>query len=558
MRLPVALGVLSLMSVLVAGCSSSGGGGAAGPGGGQADQPAAPRVNRVVFASPPPQLEGNNPSRSYSAPSAFQLRPMYEYLIGIDARGKRGPQLATDWMLEPDGRSYRFTVRHGVRFHGDWGEVTAKDIAAVIKDISQPDSLSGSAPFWRLLTEGVEEVNPYEAIVHMKAPNAEILGNISQQLSGSDIKSSANYAKVGHTPALQEAPIAGTGPYQFKERAQGQYVRFERVPYEHWRHVPAFPELELRWINEASTRLAGLLAGEIHLTPLPEDLQAQAQRSGMKVAAGTTPGVRAFLQFRGVHLLDSKDPSKGYKFPNSPLMDPRVRQALSKAVNRDELNKTLLGGKGEVMVLNHFHPTREGWNPEWVQRFPEAYGYDPAKARALLADAGYTAANPLRTSMVMLTLAELPQSQDIQEAIAGYWRAVGIQVALLNVDRAEDERLSRTKEYPNHLTIFTAPSDQYLGVRTFNTYTNAVGGSNVDMPAVDAGYNERVLVTLDDKKREQMWRDLGESIFTSFQHVPLFWLPVQVTYNPSIVAGMVFPGSTSGLYTHLELLEPAA
>ena len=81
-------------------------------------------------------------------------------------------------------------------------------------------------------------------------------------------------------------------------------------------------------------------------------------------------------------------------------MDVRVRKALDKAINRDEMNKAFFAGKGEPMIVDHFHPSRAGWDPSWEQRFPEEYGYDPAKARALLAEAGYGPGKPLTTNIL--------------------------------------------------------------------------------------------------------------------------------------------------------------
>ncbi|HIG20754.1 MAG TPA: hypothetical protein EYQ78_08380, partial [Candidatus Poseidoniales archaeon] len=80
--------------------------------------------------------------------------------------------------------------------------------------------------------------------------------------------SSKNFDAVGEYPGMDDQPMAGTGPYQFLERSEGSYVRFKRVPYQHWRATPEFEELELRFISEEFTRLAALQVGEVHITPL--------------------------------------------------------------------------------------------------------------------------------------------------------------------------------------------------------------------------------------------------------------------------------------------------
>ncbi len=548
------------LALSLSACATAQPGPAAAPAAsGAGSGPAQPKVNRLVVSVPAPVREGNDPSRDLSPPDVILMRPMYEYLIAISTKdGKFEPQLATSWNLEPDGKSYRFKLRKGVQFHDKWGEMTAKDVAFTLKDLTEQDSVHSNSADHRALVEAVEEVNDYEVVFKMRKPDGPWIGNISMQLSGMEIHSKAQYDKDGR-PSMTARASAGTGPYQYKERQQSAYIRYERAPFQHWRVQPEFPELEFRIIQEASTRMAGLLAGEVHLTPLPNDLVVQAEKNGMKTAVGKIAGVRSFLQLRGVYLNDIKDPSKGYKFPDSPLMDVRVRTALSKAINRDELNKTLFGGKTEPEVLNHFHPLfRKGWNPEWEKKFQDEYGYDLPKAKQLVADAGYGPNKPLNITMQLVNLAELPNSQDIQEAIANYWRAAGMAVKLETLDRAEDVRRANAFEFSSHANIFVAPSDQWLGTFIFNTYTSRPPAPNVvHVPAIDDFFNSKLRPELDDQKQEALWRQLGDLMFAAHQHVPLFYLPVQITYNPKIVGEYVFPGSISGLYTHLETVKAA-
>jgi ABC-type transport system substrate-binding protein len=290
---------------------------------------------------------------------------MYEYLIGVDAQsGKFIPQLATEWNVEPDGKSYRFKLRQGVQFQGGWGQFTAKDVEFSFRNIMEEDSQHGNAGYFRGLIDGIDIVSDYEVVVRLKKPDADFLNVSGELVSGVEMKSKANYDAEGR-PTLTGKPTAGTGAYQFKERVQGSYIRFERVPYQHWRIQPEFQELELRWQKEASTRLASLLAGEVHVTTLPQDLIVEAQKQGMTTQAGQIQSVRTFGSFHCCFKSDPTDASKGYMYPESPLMDVRVRRALNKAINRDEMNRAFFGGKAETMVLNHFTKERLGWNPEW-------------------------------------------------------------------------------------------------------------------------------------------------------------------------------------------------
>ena len=93
-------------------------------------------------------------------------------------------------------------------------------------------------------------MSDYEVVYRLSAPNAEMLRLISElNMSSMDISSAVDFAKIGE-PTLVTRPPAGTGVYQFLERAQGQFILFERVPYQHWRVSADFPEMEFRWVQK--------------------------------------------------------------------------------------------------------------------------------------------------------------------------------------------------------------------------------------------------------------------------------------------------------------------
>src|SRR5207253_683256 len=142
-------------------------------------------------------------------------------------------------------------------FHKGYGQFTAKDVVFSWQDLTKPDSLQVEAPYWKRVVKEIQTVNDYEVVYHLD-PDANFIHGISEAEGGMEIRSKAHYDAKG-APTMQTEPMAGTGPYQFKERSQGEFVRFERVPYDHWRVKPDFPEFEFRWIKEPSTRLAALL-----------------------------------------------------------------------------------------------------------------------------------------------------------------------------------------------------------------------------------------------------------------------------------------------------------
>ena len=110
------------------------------------------------------------------------------------------------------------------------------------------------------------------------------------------------------------------------------------------------------------------------------------EKQGYKTVTGKVPGFRVFAQFVCCQYKDPKTFDGGYMDPPGALADPQVRKALSKAVNRDELNKAFFAGHGKPIYNYSFNPSWPGWNPDWEKRFQAEYGYDPQAAQALLAD----------------------------------------------------------------------------------------------------------------------------------------------------------------------------
>lgn len=515
-----------------------------------------PKVERLVFVVTTPGRTELD-LRFLAEPNVWHMRPVYDFLVNVDAKtGKLVPGLASEWKLEPNGESFRIKLRdaqfHPSRTSGQaWGPVRAEDVKFGWEQLTLPDSLHGQMPYFRDNVKSIEIVNDKELIFHMKGRDGILITALSEYQGGLEVRSKANFDASG-PPTYQTGPLAGSGPFMVKEVAESQYLRLQRANNNHWSGTPEFPEFEWRYAKEASTRLAALLTGEAHLADLPQDLLKQAEQQGMKVLRGQFPGTRVYVTLRGVAFKDAKDPSQGYHHPDTPLLDRRVRQALNKAINREEMNKAFFGGKGETMYLNHFHPTRSGWNPEWEKKFQDAYGYDPAKARALLAEAGQT---NLRTTMIVYPLPGVPGGEDLAEAVASYWRQVGINVQLQTMEVPEINRIGRAFGFNNHLAMAATGSNQWSGQSIWGSTVTHLG-NGFESPKIDAVLRQ-IATETDSNKQETLWRQLGDTAFDEFQYVNLFWLPTEAVGNPKIVGEWMYPGGITGSWTHVVNIRAA-
>jgi peptide/nickel transport system substrate-binding protein len=261
------------------------------------------------------------------------------------------------------------------------------------------------------------------------------------------------------------------------------------------------------------------------------------------------------MSFLCCQFKDVKDPSQGYIDPSSPLTDVRVRRALVKAINYDDLNKGLFGGKGSRMVNNPLHPSRPGWDPSWETRWQEQYGYDQAAARRLLTEAGYSASNPLKVNLPTRSAPGIQSAEDVSEAIAAYWRAVGIEVAIRAVEPGQFSQQSNNLQLFNDVVVQATSAKAWTGIFNYGSSLlhRSPGPEQADVDAI----LDRMRNTSDVEAHTPMWKEIGEKLFVAHHFIPLFWLPTTATYNPKYVSDYLFPGSISGNWTHVENIKAA-
>ena len=118
--------------------------------------------------------------------------------------------------------------------------------------------------------------------------------------------------------------------------------------------------------------------------------------------------------------------------PKVPWTKKEVRQAMNKAINREEILEVWYKGRATLQYVNGFYPDLPGWDPTWEQRFPEMYGYDPDAARELLAKAGYP--NGFKAKAWLVPFAGAPELIPLMESIQVQLRDVGIELELEEAD----------------------------------------------------------------------------------------------------------------------------
>jgi peptide/nickel transport system substrate-binding protein len=494
-------------------------------------------------------------------------RPALEFLVGIHrSTGAYIPELAETWAMAPEGKTWTITLRQGVTFHDQWGEFTARDVRHSVFLITQPESVQSTSGYWRTLMgitgtdtievvtrkveAGVEIIDDYQVVfrLHQVAPEFVELISANTDLV---IQSKARWDAGGKE--LYGQKVVGTGPFAFVERQVGSHVLYKRVE-NHWRKTPEYKELEFRWVPEGVTRLATLLAEEVHISDVERALQGEAVAKGMKVLPSKLPAIQHMWNFGGLYFASPEKLD-----PQVPFTKKAVRQAMNMAINRHAIADKLLGGRVQPLRVMGYHPELDSklwpgiWTPAWEKRFEELYGYNPPRARGLLEQAGFAAG--FKFNLYLVTLAGLPEIPEIGQAMALDFEAIGLKPKLVEIDHSRQREQFRTKTIHGILFPLAHPLRAFDAIQLLNKSQDSTVYA-YEHPFIEEriGALGRVI---DPGERARLLREIGDHKFNEFADIPLFWLFAEATVNPQFIADYEFPGTIVGYFTHLEYIKLA-
>jgi peptide/nickel transport system substrate-binding protein len=509
--------------------------------------PAEAETDRVVIVLDPPAGETN---RFWGTGGGFGgLDPMFERLIGNDTETGvyDNSGVAESWETNDDFTEWTFHLHRNIEFHHGWGPLTAADIAHSYELHTADDVLLTGVHTLR----GAEVEIIDDHTIRFTFPEPRIDFDFANAGRGSmNIYSKAQY-DAERLEGYDRLP-AGTGPYQYVERSPGR-VLFERVE-NHWSgHTPDFPELEFRFTAEAATALALLLSGEAHVVNLTRELQPSAVAEGMEIIGSLNPSKQVVVMPNG-NYLRAGDPDHD---PDLPWGDVRVRQAMNMAIDRVELFEVLYEGRADLLVRYGMHEPHEGFVPELVERFDEEYGYDPERAKELLAEAGYPDAFGKPVIPIIATVAPgSPEYPTMAELLQVYFEAIGLQTEIREIDWAGIGAAGRGRA-----AHFIHP------VQNSPIRPSVVALANTFLPTGSPyhGYEddhmvalvERIERELDLDVREELIREAFTYAFGQFTDMPIASLRAEMTINPEVVGGWRYPGVTSNGLSHWHLIERA-
>ena len=334
---------------------------------------------------------------------------LYEGLVRTDPTGKVVPQLAERWDLSPDGKTYTFHLRTA-KFH-DGSPFTADDVKFSYERAMTPGTVPANPhiDYWAPV-QGVEVVDPHTVKVTLKQFSDGFLFHMAQGSAAIIPKSTHLASSSPPATNLATAPV-GTGPFKFESWNRGASLTLVRNE-DYWATKAILQKVVFKYITDPNAMNNALLAGDIDVisgVTGPEQLATFASNASFKVLEGKPTG----------KILVGMNNAAG------PTKDIRIRQAISYAVDRKAFIDGIQQGHA-VPIGSHAVPNNS--EPYYVD-MTGLYKQDKAKAKQLLADAGYPNGLSLRISLIPFAYAR--RGGDI---LSSQLADVGIKLQVENVE----------------------------------------------------------------------------------------------------------------------------
>ncbi|GAA1966955.1 ABC transporter substrate-binding protein [Amycolatopsis minnesotensis] len=353
-----------------------------------------PSTLTVGFAAEPQNFDFTRTDGS-AIPQAL-LYNVYEGLVKLDPEGRIVPLLAESWTVSLDRTVYDFRLRPGVKF-GNGAPFTAEDVRFSLLRVKTAWTISVKSAM--NVVRQVDVVDPLHARVVLEKPSNGWLFSLTSRIGA--MFSPTGVADLANTPV-------GTGPYTVASRRRGDSVVLRANPA-YWGRKPAYTTVNLKYIKDPTALNNALLSNGIDVIATitaPDSIPQFESDNRFTVLQGTT-NAEVVLAFNDAR---------------PPFDDVRVRQAVTLAVDRKALLDTAWAGRG-TLIGSMVPPT-----DPWYEDLSAAYPFDPAKAKALLAQAGKTDLS------LRMRIPNLPYAVSSAQVIASQLADIGVRVSIEPLD----------------------------------------------------------------------------------------------------------------------------
>jgi peptide/nickel transport system substrate-binding protein len=468
-----------------------------------------PRRGGVLLAIIGADAPSLDPHQESTFATLQMVAPLYSTLLQIDpyAYPKIIGDAATDWRIAPDGLTYTFKIRPGIRFH-DGSPLTAADVKATYdKIIFPPEGVRSIRKAAYSAVTSVEAPDASTVVFKLKVPSASLLDNLASPWN-------VIYPKkhLDADPNYFKAHAVGSGPFKFKSYTRGATFEGERNPDYFVKDRPYLNGYKFFISPETSVRAAAIRSGRayIEFRDLPNsEVEAIKKQLGDKIVVQSTPMVGQF----GI----------GINNTVKPFTDVRVRKALTLAIDRYTGGRVLFALTGLRDVGGPMRPGTEWALPDAeLQKLP-GFGKDVEKSRAeakrLLAEAGYP--NGFKAVLKNRNV-KLPY-QDFAVYAIQEWRKIGIEVENRPLETAAwfaDLRDTGNFELGLQPTVeYMDDPDIFLRRYTTGDPSNYGRFSN---PALDDLFSRQARA-LDPAERRKLVHQLQKMVLENAYYMPGLW-----------------------------------
>jgi peptide/nickel transport system substrate-binding protein len=471
-----------------------------------ADTPRKGGVLLAVIGADPPSLD---PHQESTFANIQLVAPLYSTLLQIDPYSypKIIGDAAAEWKIAPDGLTYTFKIRPGIRFH-DGSPLTAADVKATYDKIVFPPTgvLSIRKNAYTEIAS-IEAPDVATVVFKLKFPSASLLNNLASPWN-------VIYPKkyLDKDPNYFKTNVVGSGPFKFKSYTRGSTFEGERNPDYFVKDRPYLDGYKFYISPETSVRAAAIRSGRawIEFRDLPNaEVEAIKKQLGDKIVVQTTPMTGQF----GIAINNSA----------KPFNDIRIRQALTLGLDRYTASRVLYGITGLKLVGGLMRPGSEWALPEAeLQKLP-GFWKDADKSRAeakrLLAEAGYP--NGLKVTLKNRNV-KLPY-QDFAVFAIQEWRKIGIEAENRPLETAA---WFNDGQNTGNFELIVAPTvesmdypDQFLGRYVTGSTQN---WGRLSDPRLDDLFSRQAR-TLDQVERQKLVAELQRVVLENAYYMPGLW-----------------------------------
>ncbi len=366
---------------------------------------------------------------------------LHDRLISRDYDFRYRPGLATGWDVSEDGLIWILHLRKGVTFH-DGTPFTAKDVKWTIDTIKDPKTASPYAGDLKAIDE-VKIIDDHTVQMELKYPFPNLLFNLSNTASG--IQKAGCYEEYGEYYGIKT--VMGTGPFMFKQWVRGDRIVLVKNPDYNWgpewmsnRGPALFDELVIRTIPEESSRIMELITGGVHVLRDVPPLQADKLKEN--------PDINLFID------QSTRLGYLAYACDKKPFDDVLVRRAINHAVDRETIVKYIFSGYA-TPAYGYLPPALKD---EYLEESEElGYKYDPARAKALLAEAGFP-----KGFETTLSAENDSTSKRLAEVLQAQLAEVGIKAKIQLYDSASYVAMLKAGQQDLFVRLYSWPNADIL------------------------------------------------------------------------------------------------